>query len=129
MEGNDLYQVRSNSLRGNSPSKWRDAGVNVFSRSFREEDDEEALKWAAIERLPTFSRVRKGLLTTSNGETSEVDIPKLGYRERKSLIDRLIKDTEEDNESFLLRLRQRLDRQEHKSSLCSFLGIGARVEA
>ncbi|KAK6284613.1 hypothetical protein POUND7_003565 [Theobroma cacao] len=110
MEGNDLYQVRSNSLRGNSPSKWRDAGVNVFSRSFREEDDEEALKWAAIERLPTFSRVRKGLLTTSNGETSEVDIPKLGYRERKSLIDRLIKDTEEDNESFLLRLRQRLDR-------------------
>ena len=123
MEGSDLYQV-SNSLRVNSSSIWRDTGFNVFSRSLREEDDEEALKWAAIERLPTYSRVRKGLLTTSNGETSEVDIPKLGYEERKNLMERLIKDTEEDNESFLLKLRQRLDRQEH-SFLCCFVGIKA----
>ncbi|XP_022777146.1 pleiotropic drug resistance protein 1-like [Durio zibethinus] len=108
MEGGDLYQV-SNSLRANSSSIWRDTGIDVFSRSFRE-DDEEALKWAAIERLPTFARVRKGLLTTSNGETSEVDISKLGYEERKNLMGRLIKDTEEDNESFLLKHRQRLDR-------------------
>ncbi|XVF24885.1 hypothetical protein REPUB_Repub13aG0166000 [Reevesia pubescens] len=89
MEGNDLYQV-SNSLRANSSSIWRDTvNCNVFSRSFRQEDDEEALKWAAIERLPTFARVRKGLLSTPNGETSEVDIPKLGLEERKNLMERV----------------------------------------
>ncbi|OMP00185.1 ABC-2 type transporter [Corchorus olitorius] len=97
-QGSDLYQV-GNSFRVNSSSIWRDSGnFNAFSRSFRQEDDEEALKWAAIERLPTFARVRKGLLTTPNGETSEIEIPKLGFKERKSLMERLIKDTESDNE-------------------------------
>ncbi|TYI81108.1 hypothetical protein E1A91_D05G132600v1 [Gossypium mustelinum] len=112
MERNDLYQA-SNSLRANGSSRWRDTGYNVFSRSFRQEDDdddEEALKWAAIERLPTFARLKKALLTISPGETSEVDVPKLGHEERKKLMDRLIKHTEKDNESFLLKVRQRVDR-------------------
>ncbi|MBA0807504.1 hypothetical protein Gohar_023308 [Gossypium harknessii] len=114
MERNDLYQA-SNSLRANGSSRWRDTGYNVVSRSFRQEDDdddEEALKWAAIERLPTFARLKKALLTISPGETSEVDVPKLGHEERKKLMDRLIKHTEKDNESFLLKVRQRVDRQE-----------------
>ncbi|KAK5830951.1 hypothetical protein PVK06_014746 [Gossypium arboreum] len=114
MKRNDLYQA-SNSLRANGSSRWRDTGYNVFSRSFRQEDDdddEKALKWAAIERLPTFARLKKALLTTSPGETSEVDVPKLGHEERKKLMDRLIKHTEKDNESFLLKIRQRVDRQE-----------------
>ncbi|GMI82035.1 pleiotropic drug resistance 12, ATP-binding cassette G40, PLEIOTROPIC DRUG RESISTANCE 12 [Hibiscus trionum] len=114
MERNDLYQV-SNSFRANSSSRWRDTGFNVFSTSFRQEggggdDDEEALKWTAIERLPRFARVRKALLTTSDGETCEVDVPKLGHQERKNLMDRLIKHTENDNEGFLLKVRQRVDR-------------------
>ncbi|KAL4278141.1 hypothetical protein GQ457_03G042110 [Hibiscus cannabinus] len=113
MERNDLYQV-SNSFRASTSSRWRDTGFNVFSTSFRQEsggdDDEEALKWAAIERLPRFARVRKALLTTSDGETCEVDVPKLGHQERKNLMDRLIKNTENDNEGFLLKVRQRVDR-------------------
>ncbi|GMI91873.1 pleiotropic drug resistance 12, ATP-binding cassette G40, PLEIOTROPIC DRUG RESISTANCE 12 [Hibiscus trionum] len=113
MELNDLYQV-SNSFRANSSSRWRDTGFNVFSTSFRQEgggdDDEEALKRAAIERLPRFGRVRKALLTTADGETCEVDVPKLGEEERKNLMDRLIKHAENDNESFLLKVRQRIDR-------------------
>ncbi|KAK8645854.1 hypothetical protein V6N13_119662 [Hibiscus sabdariffa] len=92
MERNDLYQV-SNSFRANGSSRWRDTGFTVFSTSFRQEgggdDDEEALKWAAIERLPRFGRVRKALLTTSDGETCEVDVPKLGVQERKDLMDRV----------------------------------------
>ncbi|KAK8581272.1 hypothetical protein V6N12_071502 [Hibiscus sabdariffa] len=92
MERNDLYQV-SNSFRASTSSRWRDTGFNVFSTSFRQEsggdDDEEALKWAAIERLPRFARVRKALLTTSDGETREVDVPKLGHQERKNLMDRV----------------------------------------
>ncbi|GKV35637.1 hypothetical protein SLEP1_g43882 [Rubroshorea leprosula] len=112
--GNNLYQG-SNSLRAinNSFSISRDVVVderNVFSRSLRAEDDEEALKWAAIERLPTFSRVKKGLLKTEDGQTNEVDVLKLGYKERKNLVERLVRDTEEDNEKFLLNLKQRLDR-------------------
>ncbi|KAK8584752.1 hypothetical protein V6N13_138701 [Hibiscus sabdariffa] len=113
MERNDLYQV-SNSFRASTSSRWRDTGFNVFSTSFPQEsggdDDEEALKWAAIERLPRFARVRKALLTTSDGETCEVDVPKLGHQERKNLMDRLIKNTENDNEGFLLKVRQRVDR-------------------
>ncbi|GLT67724.1 hypothetical protein SLA2020_400110 [Shorea laevis] len=107
----------SNSLRAinNSFSISRDVVVderNVFSRSLRAEDDEEALKWAALERLPTFSRVKKGLLKADDGQTNEVDVLNLGYKERKNLVERLVRDTEEDNEIFLLKLKQRLDRQE-----------------
>ncbi|OMP00189.1 putative ATP-binding cassette transporter [Corchorus olitorius] len=66
MDGIELFQARSNSLRSNSSSRWRDASFNVFSRSIREEEDEVALlKWAAIERLPTVARVRKGLWITA----------------------------------------------------------------
>ncbi|KAE8699389.1 Pleiotropic drug resistance protein 1 [Hibiscus syriacus] len=89
MERNELYQV-SNSFRSNSSSRWRDTGFNVFSTSFRQEgrgnDDEEALKRAAIKRL---ARVRKALLTTTDGYTCEVDVPKLGHEERKNLMDRV----------------------------------------
>ncbi|KAK8641767.1 hypothetical protein V6N13_011141 [Hibiscus sabdariffa] len=92
MERDDIYQV-SNSFRANGSWRWRDTGFDVFSTSFRQEgggdDDEEALKRAAIERLPRFGRVRKALLTTSDGETCEVDVPKLGVQERKDLMDRV----------------------------------------
>ncbi|KAJ6942530.1 Pleiotropic drug resistance protein 1 [Populus alba x Populus x berolinensis] len=103
-----LYQVKS-SLPANSSSIWRNNGMETFSRSSREEDDEEALKWAAVERLPTYSRLRKGLLTTPQGEACEIDIHKLGFEERKNLMERLVKVAETDNEKFLLKLKNRLD--------------------
>ncbi|KAE8718418.1 Pleiotropic drug resistance protein 1 [Hibiscus syriacus] len=59
MEGIDLYRA-SSSLRSGTSSAWRNNEVEAFSRSSREEDDEEALMWAALERLPTVSRLRKG---------------------------------------------------------------------
>jgi len=89
---------------------WRNNAMEVFSRSSREEDDEEALRWAALEKLPTFDRLRKGILTTSKGEASEIDIHNLGSEERKKLFERLIKVTEEDNEKFLWKIRDRIDR-------------------
>ncbi|KAA3470383.1 pleiotropic drug resistance protein 1-like isoform X2 [Gossypium australe] len=99
MERNDLYQF-SNSFRANSSSRWRaSGGYNVFSKSQREQENEdEDLKWAAIERLPS---VRKGLVTTSDGKTANVDITKLGPEQGKHLMDKLIKHAE-DNESFLV---------------------------
>ncbi|KAJ7966133.1 Pleiotropic drug resistance ABC transporter [Quillaja saponaria] len=74
------------------------------------EDDEEALKWAALERLPTYLRIRRSLFTTAEGKVKEVDIKKLGLLERKALLERLLKIAEEDNEKFLIKLKDRIDR-------------------
>ena len=93
-----------------SSSVWSNGGVEVFPNSFHEEDDEEALKWAAIQKLPTVARLRKGLLATPEGVASEVDIPKLRLQERRALLERLVRVAEDDNEKFLLKLRNRIDR-------------------
>ncbi|KAK9281946.1 hypothetical protein L1049_004855 [Liquidambar formosana] len=109
MENTDIYRV-SSSFRIDSSSPWRNTGVEVFSRSSREEDDEEALKWAALEKLPTDNRLKKGLWSGSQGAASEIDVDNLGYQERKNLLERLEKVAEEDNEKFLLKLKDRIDR-------------------
>jgi hypothetical protein len=84
--------------------------MEVFSRSSGAEEDEEALKWAALERLPTYSRLRRGILTNAEGEAREIDIRALELQGRKALLDRLVKIAEEDNEKFLLKLKDRIDR-------------------
>ena len=109
MEGSHDSYLASTSLRG-SISRWRTSSVGAFSKSLREEDDEEALKWAALEKLPTYNRLRKGLLTTSRGEAFEVDVSNLGLQQRQRLINKLVKVTEVDNEKFLLKLKSRIDR-------------------
>ncbi|XP_042491936.1 pleiotropic drug resistance protein 1-like [Macadamia integrifolia] len=81
MERSDSYGISS--FRGNNYSIWNNSAVDVFSKSSIEEDDEEALKWAALEKLPTYNRLRKGVLA--------------GLEEK-------------DNENFLSKLKDRLDR-------------------
>ncbi|CAA0810655.1 ABC transporter G family member 40 [Striga hermonthica] len=109
MDAGDLYKA-SSSIRSNSSNIWRNTGMEAFSRSAREEDDdEEALKWAALEKLPTFDRLRKGLLFGSKG-ADEVDVRSLGFEDKRTLIQRLVNTVEEDNEKFLLKLRDRIDR-------------------
>ncbi|KAL8260853.1 hypothetical protein R6Q59_024902 [Mikania micrantha] len=123
MDGTDIYKAtssirlgslrasgRASSLRSVSTSVWRNSGNDVFSRSSREEDDEEALKWASLEKLPTFDRLKKGLLFGSTGPSNEIDVDNLGFDQRKHLVDRLVKVADEDNERFLLKLRNRIDR-------------------
>ncbi|XP_019264835.1 PREDICTED: pleiotropic drug resistance protein 1-like isoform X2 [Nicotiana attenuata] len=112
MEPANLSDLRGSlSLRVNSTNSiWRNNDVEIFSCSSRDEDDEEALKWAALEKLPTFDRLRKGLLFGSQGAAAEVDIHDLGCQERRNLLERLVKIADEDNEKFLLKLRQRIDR-------------------
>ena len=89
---------------------------DVFQRSGRESlyDDEEELRWAAIERLPTYDRMRRGMLTQvmSNGRLmhEEVDVTKLGAQNKKQLMESILKVVEDDNEKFLQRLRARNDR-------------------
>ncbi|EYU21591.1 hypothetical protein MIMGU_mgv1a0002271mg, partial [Erythranthe guttata] len=111
----EIYKP-SSSFRASSSSFWRNNGLELFSNSARqqdEEEDEEALKLAALEKLSTYGRLKKGLLlvgASRSGATSEVDARKLGFEERKDLLDRLIKDVDEDNEKFLSKLRDRIDR-------------------
>ncbi|KAG6417147.1 hypothetical protein SASPL_119298 [Salvia splendens] len=118
MDAGDLYRasgsLRSSSrggesFRASSSGIWRNTGLEVFTRSAREEDDEEALKWAALEKLPTFDRLRRGLLLGSRG-ANEVDVHDLGIQDKKQLIERLVQTVEEDNDKFLLKLRNRIDR-------------------
>ncbi|CAD6256223.1 unnamed protein product [Miscanthus lutarioriparius] len=93
-----------------SSSWWASRGSNAFWSSAREEDDEEVLRWEAIEKLPTYDRMRKGILTAVGAGMQEVDIQGLSMQERKCLIQRLIRIPEEDNERFLLKLRERMER-------------------
>lgn len=77
-------------------------------------NDEEELRWAAIERLPTYDRLRKGMLqqVVSNGRLvhAEVDVANLGAQDKKQLMESILKVVEDDNEKFLQRLRNRTDR-------------------
>ncbi|KAL3498275.1 hypothetical protein ACH5RR_041007 [Cinchona calisaya] len=107
MEGGDTFRISS--ARLSSSNIWRNSGLDVFPRSSREADDEEALKWAAIEKLPTYLRIRRGILQEEEG-SKEIDIENLGEIEKKNLVQRLIKIAEEDNEKFLLKLKKRIDR-------------------
>uniref|UniRef100_F6H3T2 ABC transporter domain-containing protein n=1 Tax=Vitis vinifera TaxID=29760 RepID=F6H3T2_VITVI len=108
MESSDISRVTSGRITASNI--LRNSSVEVFSRSSREEDDEEALKWAALEKLPTFLRIQRGILTEEKGQTREINIKSLGLPERKNLIQRLVKIDGHDNEKFLLKLKERIDR-------------------
>ncbi|NP_001275356.1 pleiotropic drug resistance protein 1-like [Solanum tuberosum] len=112
MEGGENI-LRVSSARLSGSNVWRNSAMDVFSRSSSREDydDEEALRWAALEKLPTYRRIRRGLLLEEEeGQSREVDITKLDLIERRNLLDRLVKIADEDNEKLLMKLKQRIDR-------------------
>ncbi|XP_004515482.1 pleiotropic drug resistance protein 2-like [Cicer arietinum] len=86
---------------------------DVFERSVREISKEEEQKWENLWRLPTYDRMRKGILkhVLDDGKVNyeEVDITKLGVQEKKHLLETILKTTEEDNENFLHKIRDRID--------------------
>ncbi|CAO2183378.1 unnamed protein product [Urochloa humidicola] len=108
--------------RSSSSSAWWRAPDDAFSRSSSRrgggDDDEEALRWAALERLPTCDRVRHAILPLgAGGEGGDaagaqqvVDVLDLGPRERRALLERLVRVADEDNERFLLKLKERVER-------------------
>lgn len=108
MHSDDISSVSS--ARLGSSNIWRDNGREIFSVSFREEDDEEALKWAAIEKLPSYLRIARGILTEEEGPPREIEIKSLGFLEKRKLLERLLKVAEEDNEKLLIKLKERIDR-------------------
>ncbi|PNT22284.2 hypothetical protein POPTR_008G024400v4 [Populus trichocarpa] len=111
-----MRSLSSASKRNWASASIREVWVNqgdMFQKSGREEDEEE-LKWAAIERLPTYDRLRKGMLKQVRDSGSvryeEFDVANLDVHGRKQLIESILKVAEEDNEIFLRKLRERTDR-------------------
>ncbi|CAB4303033.1 unnamed protein product [Prunus armeniaca] len=93
-------------------------------RNIRIDEDEEALIWAAIEKLPTYNRLRtsiiKSFVETDDDDAQgnktnkvvhkEVDVLKLNITDRQTFIDTTFKIAEEDNERFLKMIRSRIDK-------------------
>ncbi|KAJ6324763.1 hypothetical protein OIU76_011955 [Salix suchowensis] len=100
----------------NAQSSFRrgETGLGMDADSIMEEDDEVRLQWAAIERLPTFKRIKTSLFEASNAEGDEgktvTDVTKLGAAERRLFIEKLLKHVENDNLRLLQNLRERIDR-------------------
>ncbi|KAH7423683.1 hypothetical protein KP509_12G068400 [Ceratopteris richardii] len=106
---------------GEGSNRWSDrylsAKSDVFSCSEsmqREIEEEEALKWAALQKLPTYDRLRRAVLsrivTEGSVQYEEVDVRKLGLADRQQIIERVLRVAEEDNERLLLKLRDRIDK-------------------
>lgn len=112
---------RRSTLGGRSVRNWGLGPDNVFgkasgSRRETEIDDEEALKWAALEKLPTYDRMRTTILTEMKGSKvfrQQVDLraDDLEHR-RQQLIARLFNESSPDDENakFLIKLRERIDK-------------------
>ena len=121
-EGIDIWGSRKSYGRGSrSRSRSFSVGSDMFfsrkatpSRHYNSvDDDEEALKWAALEKLPTYDRLRTTILQKSLGSRvvhEEVDVTKIGFEQRRQIIDNLLQVADEDNERFLVKLRNRIDR-------------------
>ncbi|KAL9460374.1 hypothetical protein AB3S75_003560 [Citrus x aurantiifolia] len=102
---------RPTSCLSPSASTWRTTSEGTFPRSPKEEDDdEEALKRAALENFPTYNSPFRKMITNSSGEATEADdVSTLGPQGRQKLIDKLVREPSVDNEHFLLKLRDRFD--------------------
>ncbi|KAL3676895.1 hypothetical protein R1sor_026843 [Riccia sorocarpa] len=107
------------SLGGNR--NWGVGPENVFARDSNSrrslaDEDEEALKWAALERLPTYDRLRTAILEKKHGSKkvpAQVDVRLAGIEENQNLISNVfLGSTEADNEIFLNRLKDRIRRVE-----------------
>lgn len=102
-----------------SKSSWNMEDMFSGSRnsrrsSRRANEDEEALKWAAIEKLPTYDRLRTSIIQSfmENEKVvhKEVDVKKLDINDRQIFINQLFKVAEEDNEKFLKKFRNRINK-------------------
>ncbi|OVA03884.1 ABC transporter-like [Macleaya cordata] len=107
---------RTSSLRSASKSMFQRSD-SIFAASAstrRSNDDEEDLQWAALEKLPTYDRLSISLMKLNQSKNSEqfhqVDVRNVGMETRQELLDRLVNIMDVDNEFFVRKLRERIDR-------------------
>ncbi|XP_059077764.1 pleiotropic drug resistance protein 1 [Cryptomeria japonica] len=101
------------SLRSGSTRLFESSSSVFGSQHQQKEDDEEALKWAALEKLPTYDRIRTSIFKQLEGEDEvlhQIDVRNMELGTRQQLLDRLVKAADQDNGPFLHKLRERIDR-------------------
>lgn len=90
------------------------AGGNPLDNSARgssREEDEADLRWAALEKLPTFKRIRTSILQKDSGSIREVDVKHLSTADFQHLLQTLYRPVDDDSDQHLMaKMRQRLDR-------------------
>lgn len=84
--------------------------LDAASRSSTREEDENDLRWAALEKLPTYKRIRTSILQQHTGSLRELDVKKLSVADFQHLLQTLHRPTDNDDEQILAKLRKRLDR-------------------
>ncbi|KAE8775873.1 Nucleoside-diphosphatase mig-23 [Hordeum vulgare] len=89
-------------------------GADLKVCSSWDEDDEEALRWAALEKLPTYDRARTTVLAMPEGELKEVNADKLGAQQR-------IASVGDDHECFLSKFKDRVDRETRGFAFVEFV--------
>lgn len=90
----------------------------MLRQSTRDEnDEEEASIWAALEKFPTYDRLRASILTSvveTESNTSVVhrmvDVEKLDSQDRQEFMERNLKVAEEDHGKFLRKITSRIDK-------------------
>jgi len=107
----ELLGGQDNPLARSSVSRREDA-----------QDDEEALKWAALESLPTYDRLRTSVFFNSaTGNKDPVDVRLLTAADRRQLLDSLLKSNEDENQQILVKMRNRLHKYVRKSDFVFLL--------
>ncbi|XP_024515265.1 pleiotropic drug resistance protein 1 [Selaginella moellendorffii] len=93
-----------------SENTWEE---RVFGRPLsdsRRAEDEATLKWIALQKLPSMDRMRTALVRGDGGEKDfeAVDVAKLGIAYKQRIMEQVAL----DNERFLRKLRDRIDKVE-----------------
>lgn len=76
--------------------------------------DKEELRsqWATVERLPTYKRITTALFQRRDEASDKgrvIDVTKLEAAERHLLIEKLVKQIQDDNLHLLRKIRKRID--------------------
>uniref|UniRef100_A0A0E0QPX7 ABC transporter domain-containing protein n=1 Tax=Oryza rufipogon TaxID=4529 RepID=A0A0E0QPX7_ORYRU len=108
-DAGEIHALGGSLRREASSARSGDAAVFFSRSSSRDEDDEEALRWAALEKLPTYDRARTAVLAMPEGELREVNVQRLGPQERHALLQRLAW-VGDDHARFLSKFKDRVDR-------------------
>lgn len=113
IEPEDIGTSFRSSLRNLTSSFRRSSGLNSAEDDV---ENEYALLWAEIYRLPTFERLRLSLFDENDESKVDVqgkrvvDITKFGALERRMFVKKLIKHIANDNQQLLQKMRNRIDK-------------------
>lgn len=105
--------VNSRSRResfSNYPSGFGTNPLEAASRQSNHAYDEEALKWAALEKLPTYDRIRTSVFQQHTGSVKQVDVKDLSMADFQHLLQKVHRNQDDEDDQLIVKMRKRLDR-------------------